>query len=145
MCFTMKTNNWWTGHPKPNGAISLLKTYQINNTGYFRKSISFRNLINWPALLQAISNFYGPDCRDRRIHRLHFCRRVRLPANECPGYDTKQSDGKVPVMLKLWGMWSIPLLPLLPGPLCSGSVASYRVLFIGQIELNCVIMQKWIV
>ena len=25
---------------------------------------------------------------------------------ECPGYDTKQSDGKVPAMLELWGMRS---------------------------------------
>ena len=39
------------------------------------------------------------------------------PANKCPGYDTKQSDGEVPVMLELWGMWSTSLLPLLPGPL----------------------------
>ena len=42
---------------------------------------------------------------------------VRLFPNECPGYDTKQSDGEVPVMLELWGMWSTPSLPLLPGPL----------------------------
>ena len=26
------------------------------------------------------------------------------PPNECPVYDTKQSDGNVPVMLGLWGM-----------------------------------------
>ena len=38
-------------------------------------------------------------------------------ANKCPAYDTKQSDGKVPVMLELWGMRSTPSLPLLPGPL----------------------------
>ena len=25
------------------------------------------------------------------------------PRNECPGYDIKQSDGKIPVMLELWG------------------------------------------
>ena len=25
-------------------------------------------------------------------------------SNECPVYDTKQSDGEVPVMLELWGM-----------------------------------------
>ena len=31
-----------------------------------------------------------------------------LPPPECPGYDTKQSDGEVPVMLELWGMWSTP-------------------------------------
>ena len=37
--------------------------------------------------------------------------------NECSGYDSKQSDGEVPVMLELWGMQSTPSLPLLPGPL----------------------------
>ena len=33
-----------------------------------------------------------------RLHRLHLCRGVR-PLNECPGYDTKQFDGEVLVML----------------------------------------------
>ena len=32
------------------------------------------------------------------------------PSNECLGYDTKQSDGEIPVMLELWGMQSTPLL-----------------------------------
>ena len=39
------------------------------------------------------------------------------PHNECPGYDTKQSDGEVPAVLEHWGMRITPLLPLLPGPL----------------------------
>ena len=26
------------------------------------------------------------------------------PPNECLGYDIKQSDGEVPVMLELWGI-----------------------------------------
>ena len=30
--------------------------------------------------------------------------RGKTPHNECPGHDTKQSDGEVPVMLELWGM-----------------------------------------
>ena len=31
--------------------------------------------------------------------------RSRTPhPNECPRYDTKQSDGEVPAMLELWGM-----------------------------------------
>ena len=34
------------------------------------------------------------------IHQLHHCRGVRTP-KECPGYDTKQSDSEVPVLLKL--------------------------------------------
>ena len=60
--------------------------------------------------------------------------------NECPGYDTKYSDREVPVLLELWGMRSTPSLPSLPGPLWPGMVAPVRVLSMGQIELNCVIM-----
>ena len=48
------------------------------------------------------------------------------PRNECPGYDTKQSDGEVPAMLELWGMQSTPLLPSLPGPLRPRVVAPGR-------------------
>ena len=58
-----------------------------------------------------------------RIHRLLLCRGVRPPPNECPGYDTKQSDGEVPAVLELWGMGSSPSLPSLPGPLWPGVVA----------------------
>ena len=50
-------------------------------------------------------------------------RRKTLPSNECPRYDTKQSDGEVLVMLELWGMQSTPLLLSLPGPLWPGVVA----------------------
>ena len=35
--------------------------------------------------------------------------------NKCPGYDSKQSDSEVSVMLGLWGMQSTSSLPLLPG------------------------------
>ena len=48
--------------------------------------------------------------------------------NECPRYDTKQSDDEVPVMLGLWEMRSTPSLPLLSGPLWPGMVAPDRAL-----------------
>ena len=66
-----------------------------------------------------------------RIHRLLLCRGVRPPPNKCPGYDTKQSDGEVPAVLELWGMWSTPSWPLLPGPLWPGVVAPDRALPMG--------------
>ena len=70
------------------------------------------------------------------MHQLYLYRGVRPPpTNECPGYDTKQSDGEAPVKPKLWGMWSILSLPLLPGPLWPGVVAPDRVLSMGQIHL----------
>ena len=50
---------------------------------------------------------------------------------DCLGYETKQSDSEVPVMLGLWGMQSTPSLPLLPGPHWPGVVALYRALSIG--------------
>ena len=57
--------------------------------------------------------------------------------SDCPnkslGYDIKQSDGEVAVILELWEMQSNPLLPLLPRPLWSGVVAPDWVLSMGQI------------
>ena len=53
------------------------------------------------------------------------------PPNECPAYDTKQSDGEVPAVLELWGMRSTPSLPSLPGPLWPGVVAPDRALSMG--------------
>ena len=93
---------------------------------------------SWPLLL-----IYpvGWGCR---IHQPLLCRGVPH-SNECPGYDTKQSDGEVSVMLELWGMWSTLSLALLPGSLWLGVVAPDRVLSMGQIELNCVIMLNRIV
>ena len=77
------------------------------------------------------------------IHQLLFCRGVRPPPNECPGYDTK-SDGEIPVMLKLLMIQSTPSLPLLLGIPWAGVVAPDRVLSMGQIELNWVLMLNWI-
>ena len=62
------------------------------------------------------------------------------PANECPRYDTKQSDGVVPVILELWEMQSTPSLPSLPASLLPRVVALDSVLSMGQIELNRVFM-----
>ena len=63
----------------------------------------------------------------------------------CPGYDIKQSNVVVPVILEVWGMRRTPLLPSQRDPLWPGAVASDRVLFMGQIELNCVLMLNWTV
>ena len=78
------------------------------------------------------------------IHRLYLCRGARHP-NVCPGYDTKQSDGEVPVMLKHWGMRSTPSLLSFPDPLWPRVVAPDRVLYMAQIELNDVVILNWIV
>ena len=43
-------------------------------------------------------------------------------------------------MLELWGIRNTTLLPALPGSLWSGLVDPDRVLSMGQIELNCVLM-----
>ena len=51
--------------------------------------------------------------------------------NECPGYDTKQSDCEVPVILMLWGIRSTPSLPLLPALLWFRMVAPDRALSMG--------------
>ena len=67
------------------------------------------------------------------------------PTIKCLGHDIKQSDGEVAVKQELWGVWSTPLLPSLPGSVWPGLVAPDRVLSRGQIELNWVLILKWIV
>ena len=57
---------------------------------------------------------------------------------ECPRYD-KKSYGKVPVMLEIWGIQSSQ------EPLWPGVVKPNRVLSLGQIELNSILMLKWTV
>ena len=49
------------------------------------------------------------------------------PPNGYPGYDTKQSDGEVPIL----EMRSTPSLALLPGPHWLGIVVSDRALSMG--------------
>ena len=61
---------------------------------------------------------------------MHLCRGVRPPPLSS-GYYTKQSDGEVPVILKLWGMRSTSSLPLPPGPLWPGMIVPDRALFMG--------------
>ena len=39
---------------------------------------------------------------------------VRLLSNECPLYDTKQSDGEVLVMLDLWENAEYPFISIAP-------------------------------
>ena len=67
------------------------------------------------------------------------------PANKCPAYDSKQSDGEVPAVLELWGMRSIPSLLSLPGPLWPGVVATDKGPIYGVNRTNSILMLKWIV
>ena len=78
-----------------------------------------------------------------RIHQLLLSRGLKSP-QRVSLYDTKQSDGEAPVMLELWGMWSTPLLPSLPGSIWPGVLAPDRVLSMDRIQLNWVLMLNWI-
>ena len=70
-----------------------------------------------------------------------------ISAAECLGYEIKQSDDEASA-LEIWGSWSIPSLPLLPGPLWPGGEAPNRFLSMGQIELTACkqmsVVQLWL-
>ena len=66
----------------------------------------------------ARSLIYEPSCLGLYNTSTVSLQKGKTPSpNACPGYDTKQSDGEVPVILNLWGMRSAASLPSLPGPL----------------------------
>ena len=54
-------------------------------------------LTSWHKITQ---DEFCPVGYSSKIHQLLLCIGLRHPTNECPGYDTKQSDGEVPVMLE---------------------------------------------
>ena len=103
---------------KGTGSIQNQRKYQ-DHLDYNIIEIG-RNTETWGDLL-SLNCPVGLGCR---IHRLHL-------SNECPGYDTKQSDGEVTAMLELWEMRSIPSLPLIPGLLRLGMGAPDRALSMG--------------
>ena len=105
---------------------------------------------NWGCGKQEMSTSNLPNTEDQRVPftaimvLLQLARAVEynciyaerwdsLP-HKCPGYSTKLSDGETPI-LELWGMWTTPSLPLLPGPLWSGVAVPARVLSLDQIKL----------
>ena len=65
--------------------------------------------------------------------------------DECPEYYTKQYDGNVSLMQKVWRILSTALLPSLPGLIWPRVVTPDRVLPMSQIELKYVLMLNWIV
>ena len=71
--------------------------------------------------------------------------KTSAPNNKCPGYKTDQFDGETSVIFELLRMRTTLWLPSLQRPLWPGVVAADSVLSMGQIELNCVLMLKWIV
>ena len=68
---------------------------------------------------------------------------VKPTPNECPGYDTKQSNCEVPLMLEFWRMQCTSSLQSLLGLLLLGEVAPDNVLSMGQTELNCLLRQDF--
>ena len=78
-------------------------------------------------LLKCICIYLSPLIRACLVGLGFRMLRLQDPINECPGYDTKQSDGEVQVMLELLGMRSTPSFPSLQGPLWLEVVAPDRI------------------
>ena len=103
---------------------------------FCEKKILFFYWMTFIKICQAIFN---------NIHWLHLCRGVRPPHNECPGYDTKQSDGEVPVKLGLWGMWSTHFIDTAPRSTLARNGFTWYSPIYGLNRTNCILMLNWIV
>ena len=110
----------------PRPLVNTLLIRAIVSKNHTGKNIGFRLLCFIPSLIHLAPSDFCPVGWGCRINRLLLCLGGSPPPsreavglfNECPGYNTKQSDGEVPVILGLWGVWSTLSLSLLLGPLC---------------------------
>ena len=105
---------------------SWLRQFALRFTFMF--SGKSRDLHTRYVLTQSVGAVKYTDC-------ISAVRKHSFPTNDCPENDTKKSDGKVPVMLEFWGMWSVSSLPSLPGPFRPEILAPHRVISMDQIEL----------
>ena len=108
--------------------IKLIRFWKLVLTQY---CLSFFRMCEECFFINHYEHLTCPVGWGGRKHLLHLCRGVRPPPNECPGYDIKQSDGEVPVMLELWGIRSTSSLPSVPGPVWPGVAVLDRVLSMG--------------
>ena len=137
-----RTRGKWNSVPlyrtkRKNKKYILGKTRQLLEIRNSNRNIIKKNKLLFSSHSKTIWTIFeicqvGWSCR---IHRLHLCRGVRTQ-NQCPGYDTKQSYGEVPIILELLGMQSTPSLPSFPGLFRTDETAPDRVLSMGHIELN---------
>ena len=129
----MMLRNWdWTTRcTKRWGVVSIV---------WLRKT--FQNCLS-PLRSQKLINSSYLSNGVRLLSLVYLCIRVRLCFCICirtvvidiimvvvcnTGYDTKQSDCEVPLMLGFVGIPSTPSLPLLPGPLWPGMAPADRAL-----------------
>ena len=127
--------------------IELKSALMLNWTAWNRTVLTFklRTYINWIAWNTTVLTF-KLNCLKYFILHLTLCFALSARAieyiesfcaekqdfpSECPGFDTKQSDSEVLVMLELYRIRSTPSLPLLPGPLGLGVAAPDRILSMG--------------
>ena len=129
--FTFLSNFLWVfGH-----TVIRYQVFQddINNLHHNSNLSLWWGLVSYPVhsfFRIGLPLLHSPVSWSCRIHRRHHYRWIRL-TNQCHGYKTKQFDGKAPVMLELWGMWSTLSLPELPGQLWPGEVVADRIVFMG--------------
>ena len=80
-------------------SLTLEEMSERENSRWIRNSFHIslitKSFMFWKKKIQSPNKKWG--CI---IHWLRLCRGV-TPNNECPGYETKQSDGEVPVILGL--------------------------------------------
>ena len=81
--------------------------------------------------------FWGGDHLTAQLTLIAFLQRSFPLPKDHPEYDIKQSDGKAPMMLKLWLIQGTPSLPLLPGSLWPGMDPIYGSNF------NLFKLKKW--
>ena len=119
--------------PTANTALStLLHFFQWMKTKYFRKFVYINEQYDF------CNFFVNPSSTRMKVEKGYSTKdQMLFPSSSANPQKSsvldmiKLSDGEVPVMLKLWGIRSTPLLPLLPGQLWPGVVAPDRALSMG--------------
>ena len=139
----MMTIQFFCNIPKWQSTIIVCHNLTFFKLGLLLLAISEGLITNYDIKSKKIAQSAGAveytDCTSAEGYDPH------PHPNECPVYDTKQSDSEVPAVQELWGMRSTPSLPSLPSPLWPRVVAPDKSPIYGSNRTNSILLLKWIV
>ena len=111
----MRVQSWNLGNVEFPFSICLGPIYVLNRTSILNYLMVMRqSRISGECGVLLHYHYSQVHCDLKWLYT--FGSYLCIKENKPPEYDTKLSDGEAAV-LDLWGMWSIPSLPLLPGTL----------------------------
>ena len=99
----------YPGHSLSGGLTPLQRSSWLGCVWF--QSTTKQKFCGWYKQINSVHESKILSLSDGVVEYSTSLQRGKIPRNECPAYDTKKSDGEVPVILELWEYPFIAIAP----------------------------------